>query len=37
MKATIWKSKKKTKYAFLDSHIKEDQRPNLIIIDSKLV
>lgn len=37
MKAIIWKSKKKIRYAFSDFYIKTDQRSNLVIINLKLV
>ena len=37
MKATIWKSKKKTKHALSDSHVKADEQSNLVISNPKLV
>lgn len=37
IKVTIWKSKKKIRYALFDSHIKVNQEFDLVIINSKLV
>ena len=37
MKATLWKSKERTKYALSDFYVKADQESNLIIINSKLI
>ena len=37
IKTTIWKTKKRTRYALLDSYVKADQGFNLVIINPKLV
>ena len=37
MKATIWKSEERTRYALPNSHVKADQGSNLVIINPELV